>query len=114
NGDEIEINDQPASILIEYACVQAGHTDITLTINLLPKGQLQWTFEKYCSEEFGVQTAPQPPPSGAQDGRKPAPAHPAEAGITPGGSGDMDNVMSEFERYRRLGEGSDSDYAPQF
>jgi len=54
DGDEeIEIDDEPSAINITYACVHQGSTDITVTINLLPQGQIQWTFDKECQDHTG-------------------------------------------------------------
>lgn len=88
DGDEIELNDEPGVINVTYACVHDGSTDITISLHLLPKGQVQWTFEKQCGEFTGV--------------------HHHDAGIVPGGLGDADEA---YQKYRQQGEGPSNDMA---
>jgi len=84
--DEIELNDEVEAINVTYACVHQGRTDVTVTINLLPRGQLQWTWEKQCDDVDAEWSAEQHPP--------------LKAGVGHGAS----EVDSEYEKYLRLKE----------
>ena len=87
--DEIEINDQVSAIRIEYACVHPGRTDITISLNLLPKGQVQWTFEKQCDDVDATWSRAE---------------HPLQPGGISPGAGEASQTDIEYERYRAAQE----------